>query len=100
MDAHSTDDDVTWERLVKNLLRAEMMRRGISYEVLAQRLADVGVNDNTRNLRNKVARGRFTAAFFAQCMIAMGVELLQIPRIGSLEAAIADGGEQSLARQR
>lgn len=99
MDDHSTIDDATWERLVKNLLRAEMMRRGVSYEKLAQRLADVGVTDNAQNLRNKVARGRFTAPFFAQCMVAMGVELLQIPAVDKIVNATGEHGAQSLAQK-
>lgn len=101
MDERTTIDDATWERLVKNLLRAEMMRRGVSYETLAQRLADVGVTDNAQNLRNKVARGRFTAPFFAQCMVALGVELLQIPRAEDVAAeATGDHGAQVLAKGR
>jgi hypothetical protein len=100
MDTHPPIDDETWERLVKNLLRAEMMRRGVSYEALAQRLADVGVKDNAQNLRNKVARGRFTAPFFAQCMVALGVELLQIPKAEDIAGGAADDhGAQALAKK-
>lgn len=100
MDVHSSKDDVLWERLVKNLLRAEMMRRGVSYEELAKRLAEVGVTDNAVNLRNKVARGRFTAPFFAQCMVALGVDLLQIPRMEDVAGdATGQHGAQALARK-
>lgn len=99
MDHRTPIDDATWERLVKNLLRAEMMRRGVSYETLAQRLADVGVTDNAQNLRNKVARGRFTAPFFAQCMVALGVELLQIPSVDKVANASGEHGAQALAQK-
>lgn len=101
MDDHTTIDDATWERLVKNMLRAEMMRRGVSYEHLVARLADLGVEDNVLNLRNKVARGRFTAPFFAQCMVALGVELLQIPKLDDIAGdATCDHGAQALAKRR
>lgn len=100
MSIDATADDATWERLVKNLLRAEMMRRGVSYEQLATKLAEIGVEDNVLNLRNKVARGRFTAPFFAQCMVALGVELLQIPRFDAIGGdATGEHGAQALAKK-
>ena len=93
-------DADAWERLVKNMLRAEMMRRGVSYEQLASRLAAIGIEDNVLNLRNKVSRGRFTASFFAQCMVALGVELLQVPDAASLADGAQDQGAQKLARKQ
>lgn len=87
MEERATIDGETWERLVKNMLRAEMMRRGVSYEQLVARLAELGIVENVLNLRNKVSRGRFAAPFFAQCMVALGVELLQIPKADDVAGA-------------
>ena len=75
-DSTAAADDKAWEELVKNMLRAEMMRRGISYTTLVERLAEIGIDDNELNLRNKVSRGRFSAVFFMQCMLAVGIDLL------------------------
>lgn len=97
-DDSTPSDDKAWEELVKNVLRAEMMRRGVSYTTLVEKLAEIGVTDNELNLRNKVSRGRFTAVFLMQCMLALGVDLLQIPR--SLEEAAGKGGAQKLAKSR
>lgn len=91
-------EEKVWEEMVKNILRAEMMRRGVSYAGLVERLADHGVEDNELNLRNKVSRGRFTAVFFLQCMQALGVDLLQIPH--DVEEGGRKGGAQKLARSR
>ena len=33
----------------------------------------IGIDDNERNLRNKVSRGKFTAGFLLQCLTAIGV---------------------------
>lgn len=100
MDDRTAIDELTWERLVKNMLRAEMMRRGVSYEQLVARLADLGISENVLNLRNKVARGRFTAPFFAQCMVALGVEMLQIPKPTDIAGdATGEHGAQALARK-
>ena len=86
-----------WEELVKNMLRAEMMRRGVSYAALAERLAAFGVVDNELNLRNKVSRGRFTAVFLAQCLKALDVEWIHLP--ASLDDAAQKGGAQAMARK-
>lgn len=100
MNSPAAIDDTTWERLVKNMLRAEMMRRGVSYEQLVARLAELGVEDNVLNLRNKVARGRFTASFLAQCMVALGVTSLQIPPFAEIvDNADNSHGAQALARK-
>lgn len=70
--------DDQWVNLVKGILRAEMTRRGMTYEQLAERLADVGVNDTAVNIRNKVARGGFSAVFFVQCLRAIGCSTVRI----------------------
>jgi len=67
-----------WEDRAANLLKAEMKRHGMTYAQLADRLADVGVSDSERNIRNKVSRGKFTAAFFLACLKAIDVSLLHL----------------------
>jgi hypothetical protein len=70
--------EVEWAEDTKRLLRAEMARRGVTYEDLAERLAGLGVRDTAVNLRNKVARGRFSAVFLVQCLSALGTRTLRI----------------------
>lgn len=93
--AVAVPDEKTWEELAKNTLRAEMMRRGVSYAALAERLALFGITDNELNLRNKVSRGRFTAVFLMQCLKALEVEWIHIPT--SLEDAARPGGAHAMA---
>ncbi len=71
-----SDDE--WVNFVKGTLRAEMTRRGMTYEKLAERLAEMGVKDSPVNLRNKVARGGFSAVFFVQCLRAIGVKEINL----------------------
>jgi hypothetical protein len=66
-----------WAEDVRRLLRAEMARRSVTYEDLAERLAAIGVRDKVVNLRNKVARGRFSAVFLLQCLTAIGARTLR-----------------------
>lgn len=61
-----------YETKAKNILKAELKRRGLTYADLAEKLAAIGVEENERNLNNKISRGGFTAAFFLQCLTAIG----------------------------
>jgi len=70
--------EAEWAEDVKRLLRAEMARRGITYDQLAEKLAVIGIEDSSVNIRNKVARGKFTATFLVQCLTAMGARSLRL----------------------
>lgn len=69
---------VEYETLAKNLLKGELKRRGITYAQLADKLAEIGVSENDRNLNNKISRGGFTAAFLLQCLTAIGAAELRL----------------------
>jgi hypothetical protein len=45
---------------------------------LAEKLAGLGVKDTAVNIRNKVARGGFSAVFFVQCLRAIGCASVSI----------------------
>jgi hypothetical protein len=62
---------VEYETRAKNLLKGELKRRGITYAQLADKLAEIGVSENDRNLNNKISRGGFSAAFLLQCLTAI-----------------------------
>jgi hypothetical protein len=70
--------DQEWHALVKGMLRAEMARRGVTYDQLVAKLAEIGVKEEPKNLRNKVARGGFSAVFFVQCLRAVGAKTLRL----------------------
>lgn len=74
------DDPINqeFETLAKNLLKGELKRRGVTYAQLAEKLADIGVQENDRNLNNKISRGGFSAAFLLQCLKAVGVSSLSL----------------------
>jgi hypothetical protein len=62
----------------KGLLKAELKRRNLSYADLSEKLAEVGISDNERNISNKIARGTFTAVFFIQCLEAIGCTTIHL----------------------
>lgn len=69
---------IDWSAYAKGVLRAEMLRKGMSYADLVGALGAAGVKESEANLRNKVSRGSFTAAFLFQCLSAMGVKTLHL----------------------
>lgn len=70
--------EIDWIKRAKGLLRSEMTRRDVSYDDLVRLLGEIGIEETSANLRNKVSRGSFTAAFLLQCLKAMGVETLHL----------------------
>ena len=68
----------TYETRAKNLLKGELKRRGITYAQLAAKLAEIGVQENERNLNNKISRGGFTAAFLVECLEAIGCRTVHL----------------------
>lgn len=66
------DPEAVWADRAKRILRTEMVRAGVTYGRLSERLAALGVHDSPVNLRNKIARGKFSAAFLLQCLAAVG----------------------------
>lgn len=74
------DDPVNleYETRAKNLLKGELKRRGVTYAQLAEKLAGIGVQENERNLNNKISRGGFSAAFMIQCLDSIGCNDLRL----------------------
>lgn len=70
--------DSEWQDRVKNLLKAELKKKGVSYAQLAEKLTAMGVPENERNISNKLSRGSFTAVFFVQCLMAVGTNSLRM----------------------
>ncbi len=71
-------DTKDWEDRVKGLLKSELKRRNVTYAQLVEKLAAIGVVDSEPNIRNKLARGKFTAVFLVQCLEAVGATSLRI----------------------
>lgn len=70
--------NLEYEEKAKNLLKGELKRRGVTYAQLAEKLVVMGIHETERNLNNKVSRGGFTAAFFLQCLRAIGATRLDL----------------------
>lgn len=67
-----------YEAMAANLLKAELKRKGVTYAQLVDKLAAIGVDEKEVNIRNKLSRGKFTAAFLLQCLSAIGTQNLHL----------------------
>ncbi|GKY88920.1 DUF6471 domain-containing protein [Sinisalibacter aestuarii] len=62
-----------WESRAANLLKSELKRKGVTYAQLADMIGDKEVN-----IRNKLSRGKFSAAFLIQCLNTVGATVLHL----------------------
>lgn len=70
--------DERWEDRAKGLLKSELKRRGVTYAQLVEKLSSIGVQESEPNIRNKLARGKFTAVFMLQCLEAVGAKHIRL----------------------
>ena len=66
-------EQTDWENKAASLLKAELKRKGVTYAQLAGMIGDKEVN-----IRNKLSRGKFSAAFMIQCLEALGQSSLRL----------------------
>ena len=72
------EDQNEWAIKAKNILKAELKRKGITYGQLAERLRAMGTEMGEQSLNNKISRGGFSAAFFLECLDAIEVNHLSL----------------------
>ena len=70
-----------WNDKIKCLLRAELVRRGISNSELVELLKLIGVDETKSSVDSKISRGTFSASFLTQCFIAIGCEKIDLSYI-------------------
>ncbi len=71
-------DQTDWEAKAANMLKAELKRKGVTYAQLVERLEAIGISEKEVNVRNKLSRGKFSAAFMLQCLKAIGAVDLRL----------------------
>lgn len=66
-----------WGEQAKRLLKAQLKAKGCTYADLARRLSEAGSSETEANVRSKIARGRFTAAFLLQSLHLIGSDAMR-----------------------
>lgn len=72
------DTEEAWDARVKGILKAELKRKGVTYAQLVDRPAAIGVKETEPNIRNKLARGKFTAVFMLQVLTAIDAREIRL----------------------
>ena len=67
-----------YEARIANILKAEIKRAGHTYASLTEALCERGIQEKEANVRNKIGRGKFSAAFMVQVLDALGVSDLRL----------------------
>jgi hypothetical protein len=70
--------EIDWTQRVKGVLKAELKRRDMTYADLVEKLGELGIQETEVNIRNKIARGMFTAVFLFQCLEAIGCKTVSL----------------------
>lgn len=63
-----------WMDRASRFLKAELKRADVTYEELARRLREHGLNETKYSIAAKIGRGTFPATFFMAAMKAIGRE--------------------------
>ena len=71
-------EQTEWESRIANILKAELKRKGVTYSQLVDKLRGIGVDEKEVNVRNKLSRGKFSAAFLVQCLEALDTSQLRL----------------------
>lgn len=69
---------IDWNTKAANLLKSELKRHGLTYADLVEKLGKIGIEEKEVNVRNKLSRGTFTAAYMLQCLEAIGMKELRL----------------------
>jgi hypothetical protein len=66
-----------WRNLVQRLLKAELSKKGIKYQDLSDKLANIGVQQSADNLRNKVNKGILGADLMLQIVFVLNIKQIR-----------------------
>jgi len=70
--------DINVDDLPKNMIKAELGRKGLKVKDLVNLLEPYGENLTELSFNNKMSRKGFSAVFFLKCMMALEVKDLKI----------------------
>ena len=74
-------NDPMWAKRAKAIVRAEMVKRDLTYQDLEDLLASIGVEKTAGNLATRISSGAFGVQLFLQVMVAMGVRNIDLAQL-------------------
>lgn len=79
-----------WRMMVQRIVRSEMSLRGVKYQALSDKLAEIGVSQSADNLRNKVNKGILGADLLLQILFVLKARALSVEMMAEIMAASED----------
>ncbi|MBG7622083.1 hypothetical protein I5R65_21635 [Herbaspirillum sp. AP02] len=67
--------DAKWAALASRIVRVVMARKDVAYDLLAFRLADLGVHETKSGLASRLSRGRISLPLFLQILKVSGAKV-------------------------
>ncbi len=67
-----------WAARTKRYLKAELKRAEVTYEELARRMSEMGLEETKVSVASKLSRGGFGATFFLGAMKAIGRDVVRL----------------------
>lgn len=67
-----------WADRARRFLKAEMKRADVTYEEMAKRLKEHGLEETEASITAKLARGTFAATFLLACLAALELEGIRL----------------------
>ena len=67
-----------WADRAKRFFKAELKRRDVTYEDLARRLSEMGIDETEGSVAMKINRGAFPTWFFLASMKAIGCSAVRV----------------------
>ncbi|MFU8797116.1 MAG: DUF6471 domain-containing protein [Gammaproteobacteria bacterium] len=64
----------SWESIAPKILKGELLKRGMKYHHLIDKLKEIGIQETESNIKSKLSRGSFNVIFFLQALHAIGVK--------------------------
>ena len=64
--------DFDWQDAASRLVRAEIVREGLTVRELVARLQGLGIVETEASVKNKLSRGTFSTVFLIQALQALG----------------------------
>jgi hypothetical protein len=72
------DSKGEWAGRAKRFFKAELKRRDVTYEELARRLSEMGIDETEWSVAMKINRGAFPTWFFLASMKAIECSLIRL----------------------
>lgn len=69
---------MNWKNRAKIIIKSELAKKDVDYKELAEKLREIGVEDDNVNLSNKINRGTFSFILALQIFEVLEIETLRL----------------------